>query len=133
VDAARLSLEAAEAQLAKMKIIAPFAGVVATLAIEPGEWAMAGQPILTLVDLEHLYAETTDLSERDLPQVAPGQAVTVFVKALGQEISGQVSRISPLAETLGGDVVYRTTIDLEEALPGLRVGMSVEVQFGGGP
>jgi multidrug resistance efflux pump len=133
VDAARLSLEAAEAQLAKMKIIAPFAGVVATLAIEPGEWAMAGQPILTLVDLEHLYVETTDLSERDLPQVAPGQAVTVFVKALGQEISGQVSRISPLAETLGGDVVYRTTIDLEEALPGLRVGMSVEVQFGGGP
>ena len=39
--------------------------------------------------------------------------------------------ISALAETLGGDVVYKTTIDLEEIPVGMRAGMSVDVFFGG--
>jgi hypothetical protein len=40
-----------------------------------------------------------------------------------------VIAISPLADTLGGDVVYQTTIDLDTIPEGLRPGMSVEVQF----
>jgi hypothetical protein len=39
--------------------------------------------------------------------------------------------IAPLADTLGGDVVYKITIDLDAPPAGLRAGMSVEVQFGG--
>ncbi len=45
---------------------------------------------------------------------------------------GHVSEVSPLADTLGGDVVYQTMIELDETLPGLRAGMSVDVQFGAG-
>jgi len=56
--------------------------------------------------------------------------VTVFVKALNQSLSGRVSLIAPLANTLGGDVVYKITIELESIPPELRAGMSVEVQFG---
>jgi len=40
-----------------------------------------------------------------------------------------VSEISPLADTLGGDVVYQATIDLDSIPEGLRSGMSVEVRF----
>jgi hypothetical protein len=42
--------------------------------------------------------------------------VTVFIKALNQDVAGKVSAIAPLADTLGGDVVYKTTIDLDEQL-----------------
>jgi hypothetical protein len=59
-----------------------------------------------------------------------GQSVQVIVKALGQNISGRVIDISPLASSLGGDVVYQTTIALDTIPEGLRAGMSVEVQFG---
>jgi hypothetical protein len=41
-----------------------------------------------------------------------------------------VSAISPLADTLGGDVVYKVTIELDSLPEGLRAGMSAEVQFG---
>jgi hypothetical protein len=74
--------------------------------------------------------QTTDLSERDVPQVKVGQPVTLLVKALNQDLTGRVSEIAPLSDTLGGDVVYQTTIDLDTQPAGLRPGMSVTVTFG---
>jgi multidrug resistance efflux pump len=89
-----------------------------------------GQPIIFLVDVEHVRIETTDLSERDVPQVKVGQAVSVLVKALNATLKGHVSQISPTADTLGGDVVYKTTIELDTRPSELRAGMSVDVRFG---
>jgi len=106
--------------------------VLLSRAIEPGETALPGTPVLVLGDLDHLRIETTDLSERDVPKIETGQPVTVVIKALNQSVTGRVSQISPLASTLGGDVVYKTTIDLDARPSGLRAGMSVEVQFGRG-
>ena len=130
LDAASARLELAKAMVAKLTLSAPFDGMVAALHIIPGEWVMIGQPALVLADLEHLRVETTDLSERDVPKVEIGQPVTVLVKALNQDLTGRVVEISPLADTLGGDVVYQTIIDLDGTVPGLRPGMSAEVQYG---
>lgn len=101
------------------------------LNYQSGEWVLPGQVIVVLADLEHLRIETTDLSELDIMRVAVGQAAKVTVKALGQTVSGKVSAIAPLAEKLGDDVVYRTTVELDGKLAGLRAGMSVEVEIGG--
>jgi len=129
LDAARARLELAQAQLAKTTLTAPFDGTVAAVNTRSGEWATPGQPALTLVNVALLRIETTDLSERDVPGIEIGQSVTVFIKALNQTVPGRVSAISPLADTLGGDVVYKTIIDLDEPAPGLRAGMSAEVSF----
>jgi len=51
------------------------------------------------------------------------------VEALNVDVRGQVARISPLASTLGGDVVYTVIIALEEQPEGLRLGMSLEVEI----
>jgi hypothetical protein len=40
-----------------------------------------------------------------------------------------VQSVSQVAEVLGGDVIYRVTVELGELPAGLRPGMSVEVQF----
>lgn len=127
---AQAAADAARAQLDNLELRAPFDGAIARVNVHAGEWVTAGLVVIEMADLIHLRIETTDLSERDIPHIAIGQAVTVYVEALSQEITGKVSEIAPLAETLGGDVVYRTTIDLEEAPAGLRAGMSVEVAFG---
>jgi len=59
-----------------------------------------------------------------------GQSVRVTIKALGIDLAGKVREVAPLADTLGGDVVYATTIDLLDAPPPtLRAGMSVDVRF----
>jgi HlyD family secretion protein len=121
---------AAHASLDNLEMKSPIAGTVSEVYVHSGEWVIPGQPILSLADLDHLRVETTDLSERDIPQVEIGQPVSVFIEALNQTVTGQVSQIAPLASTLGGDVVYKTTIDLDSQLPGLRAGMSTVVQFG---
>ena len=125
-------LAAAQAVLEHLTIKAPFSGVVSKVNFHSGEWVVAGQPVLTLADVAHLRVETSDLSERDVPRVSINQPVTVFVKALNQNLSGRVSLIAALADTLGGDVVYKITIELDTIPAALRAGMSVEVQFGVG-
>ncbi|NPV74880.1 MAG: HlyD family efflux transporter periplasmic adaptor subunit [Anaerolineae bacterium] len=129
VENAKAQLLASQSALADLELKAPFDGVVSNLTVHNGEWVLPGQTILVLADLSRLQVETTDLSERDVMKVRIGQEVSVFVKALGEEISGRVSEISPLADTLGGDVVYKTLIDLDNLPTELRAGMSVDVQF----
>jgi len=129
VASAQAALHVLQAQAQKHRLIAPIDGVVFSRAIEPGEMAVPGATALVLADVDHLQVETTDLSELDAPKVAEGQAVTVFIKALGREVTGRVRLISPQADRLGGDVVYQAIVDLDEQPAGLRAGMSVEVRF----
>jgi multidrug efflux pump subunit AcrA (membrane-fusion protein) len=130
---ARDNLAAAQDKLEKSRLVAPFAGTIGLVQISVGEFATPGQMLVVISDMSTLQVETTDLSERDVPKVQIGQAVEVFVQALNENIPGHVSMISPIANTLGGDVVYKTTIDLDAFPEGLRSGMSVDVQFQAGP
>jgi len=122
VQVVRVALEQAELR-------APFAGTISALTISPGETVVPGQTVLALTDLLHLQVETTDLSERDVARVALGQEALVYVEALGDEIEGRVVGIAPQATTIGGDVVYTVYVALDEQPPGLRWGMSTEVEI----
>jgi len=133
LENARSQLAAAQDQLAATRLVAPFSGTVAAVNVVAGENAVPGEILIDLTDVSRFHVETTDLSERDVPQVRVGETVTVVLKDLNQNVAGQVSAISPLASTLGGDVVYKATIDLETQPDRLRAGMSVEVNFGTGP
>ena len=123
------ALEAARAALAQGTLLAPFDGTVVAINVAPGELVQPGQAVVVLADLEDLQIETTDLSERDLPRVSVGQNAAIFIEALNAEFSGKVKSISPRAETVGGDVVYKVTIGLDEQPQGLLWGMSAEVRF----
>ena len=127
---AQAQIAAGQAGLASLELKAPLDATVSKVNIHVGEWAMPGTPLLVLSDLAHLRVQTTDLSERDVPRVQVGQPVSVLVKALNQNVAGRVSEIASLSDTLGGDVVYQTTIDLDAQPTGLRPGMSVDVSFG---
>jgi HlyD family secretion protein len=126
---AEAQLAAAQTTLDRMEIKAPFAGTISKLFFQVGEWVQPGQSVLILADLNTLQVETTDLSERDVSDVSVGQKASVFIEALNTSVSGTVSEIDPLADTLGGDVVYRSVIVLDEVPDGLRAGMSAEVTF----
>jgi len=129
VTQAEAGLDTARATSNQSTLTAPFNGTVADLQVSPGQIVMPGQVVLTLADLSQLQVETTDLSERDVSEVQVGQQATVYVEALNADVPGQVARISPLASTVGGDVVYTVVVALEEQPEGLRLGMSVEVEI----
>jgi len=129
VAQAQAALTAARVALHQATLPAPFAGTVTALEVSPGEAVVPGQAVLTLADLHRLRVETTDLSERDVVRVIGGRRAIVYVEALDVDIEGWVAEIAPQATTVGGDVVYAVVVELEERPPGLRWGMSAEVEI----
>jgi len=130
---AGLAVEQAQSNLDATRLVAPFDGEVGTVTSSLGDYVSPGQIILVVSDTKDLHAETTDLSERDVPSVKVGQEATVTIKPLNQDVKGVVSAISPVSDTLGGDVVYKVKISLGSLPNELRPGMSVDVQFNPNP
>jgi multidrug efflux pump subunit AcrA (membrane-fusion protein) len=129
VAQAEATLQAACAVLDQATLFAPFAGVVTALEVSPGEVVMPGQVLVRLADLDHLRVRTTDLSERDVAEIAIGSLATVYVEALGTEVGGRLVEIGAQPTAIGGDVVFPVVVELDEQPEGLRWGMSVEVEI----
>ncbi len=128
-DQAQALLESAQANLAQATLLAPYDGIVASISVIPGELVQVDQVVLTLATLDKLQIETTDLSERDVTRVKIGQKVNMSIEALDVTVTGKVIRVSPIAKTIGGDVVYPVTIELDKQPAGLLWGMTVEVEI----
>lgn len=131
VQQAQALVEIAQARLAQGTLIAPYDGVVASIAVIPGEFVRSNEPVVTIATLDDLQIETTDLSERDIANVKIGAAVHIFIESLNQSFTGTVINISPIANTVGGDVVFKATIAFDEQPQGLRWGMTAEVEIEG--
>lgn len=128
-DQSKAVWDSAKANLSQSILTAPFNGTVASIDIKSGELVQVNQVVLTLATLDNLQITTIDLSERDIAEIKIGQTANVYIEALGLTVIGKVIRISPMAESSGGDVVYPVTIQLDEQPEGLLWGMSVEVEI----
>ena len=130
VASAQALLDSAKAVLAAQSdLTAPFAGTVVSVDISPYETVSPGQIVMVLGDLSKYRIETTDLSERDIVRVKVGQPATIFVEALGEQFDGKVVDIARTSTEIGGDVVYKVTIELDKQPEGLLWGMSADVDI----
>lgn len=128
-DQSKAVWDSAKANLSQSILTAPFNATVASIDIKSGELVQVNQVVLTLATLDNLQITTTDLSERDIAEIKIGQSVEVYIEALDVTVAGKVLRISPISETLGGDVVYPVTIELDEQPEGLLWGMTAEIEI----
>lgn len=124
---AEAALEAAQAELARATLVAPFDGTVVAVHVNAGELVQPGQVVLELGDLDHLQLETTDLGEANVASIQIGQPASVRFKSFDRELEGKVAAIAPLGEASGGDVLYKVTIALTDPPEGLEWGMSCDV------
>ena len=85
-----------EARLSYTKIVAPIDGMVSLRVASAGEVIRAGDPIVTIVDLDNIWVRT-DLEESYINRVRIGQALNVRLTT-GEELTGTVTFISPEAE-----------------------------------
>jgi HlyD family secretion protein len=127
---ANADLKAAQSRLDQSRLIAPINGVVVQVNVVAGEYATPGKILIAVSDVGQLQIKTTDLSERDVTKVQVDAPATISIEALGQEFNGKVLSISPLASTLGGDVVYEVTIAFDEQPAGALAGMTADVTIG---
>mgnify|MGYP002713112252 CR=1 FL=1 len=124
---AQADLVAAQARLDQTRILAPFDGMVAQVSVSTGDFVAPAQTLVIVSDLAQMQVRTTDLSERDIVRVQVGAPAEVLVDALGETFPATVQSISPLANTLGGDVVYEVLLSFDESPNGVLGGMTAEV------
>ena len=129
LEVSRRSLDTANARLSQTELITPFAATVVSVKVKTGEYVQPGQIIIELAKLDNLQIETIDLSELNIDAVEIGQIATVYVEALDEEYPGEVTAISPISDTIGGDVVYKVTINLDKQPADLLWGMSADVEI----
>jgi multidrug resistance efflux pump len=135
VEIAQSALDALLVQLDKFTLQAPISGLVLERAVQVGEVATPGAPLLTLGDLEHL-ALTVYVPEDQLGQVFVGQPVSVTVDAYPERtFRGQVTYIAGEAEFTPRNVqtreervnmVFAIEIDLPNPDHALKPGMPAD-------
>jgi len=81
-----------------MTLMAPSDGFVAEKTVYAGQRLVAGEPLIVIADLSHVWAEV-DLFESDIPWVKPGMYATItFPYWPGKEFKGRISLLSPFLD-----------------------------------
>jgi multidrug resistance efflux pump len=130
IQAAEAALAAAQVTLERLELLATLGGTVVDQELMVGQPVSPGQAVMRVADFSQMYAETDDLTEIEVVDIAIGQAVTVIPDALPElELSGVVESISQVFEEKRGDITYTVRIRLDTVDPRLRWGMTVAITF----
>lgn len=127
LEVARANMALAEARLDKMRIRAPFAGIVGIRNVSVGDYVKEGEDLVNLEDIATLKVDFR-LPEIYLAQIRPGQKLALASDAIaGASFDGVVSAIDPLVDAQGRAVVMRAMLENEGLR--LRPGMFARVRL----
>jgi len=141
---AKAARDAAQLDLARTRVIAPSAGVVSNMKLQPGEHVAKGVPVFSLIEHGPLWVEA-NFKETQLTHMREGQAATIVADAYPEhEWRATVRTISPATgaefavlppQNATGNwvkIVQRVPVQLGIVLapgdPPLRAGMTVTVR-----
>jgi membrane fusion protein (multidrug efflux system) len=123
---AEAKLKLAQARLSKMRIVAPFDGIVGIRGVSLGDYVKDGTDLVNVEDVRILKVDFR-LPERNLTQIKPGQTIEVIADALpGERFAGQIDAINPRVDANGRSLEIRAK--LENTAGKLRPGMFVRVR-----
>ncbi len=136
VKRTKAQIQVVQSGLERTVLTAPFAGVVALITGEIGEYAtpsppgIATPPVVDLIDDTCLYV-SAPMDEIDAPKLKIGQFARITLDALpGQTFAGKLRRIAPYVTEVEKQArTVDVEVDFEEPpkLP-LLVGYSVDVE-----
>ena len=90
---AATALEKAELDLANTQVRARTAGLITDLRTDVGQFAVAGNPVMTLITLQDVWIQA-EMTENNLGRVVPGTPVAIVLDALpGRVFSGRVRSV----------------------------------------
>jgi len=131
------ALDLARVELAKATLRAPFAGIVAEVSTEVGEWvtpsppAVPVPPVLELIASSSIYV-SAPLDEVDLARVRVGLPVRVTMDAYPErELPGRVTRVAPyVLDMEEHSRTFEIEVELEDAAfaASLLPGTSADVE-----
>jgi RND family efflux transporter MFP subunit len=126
LDQARRQLELADHNLDRSKLLAPFSGTIARVEVKSFAQVAAAQPIVTLYSDDRF--EMSFLAPSPTFQTLKvGQVVDVKVADMPDlSLKGEIRELGSKAEQVSA---FPVVIRLDNSVPGLNAGMSVEVSI----
>lgn len=118
---AEADLAAAQADLDKANITAPFAGIIGLRQVSLGQYLKAGDAIATLADVDNLRIDFR-VSEVFLTRINRGQEISVRLDAMPDEsFKGVITAIDPVIDVSGRAIRVRAVLPNESGKlrPGL--------------
>ncbi len=126
VEVLAAKLKLAEARLAKMRVTAPFDGVVGIRSVSVGDYVKDGADLVNIEDIAQLKVDFR-LPERYFMQLRAGQAVEVAADALpGSRYRGTIDAINPRIDANGRSLEVRARLANTDGR--LRPGMFARVR-----
>lgn len=124
-EAARAALEAARAEVDRLEVHAPFAGIIDQVFVEAGSWVQPGTEVATLLALDPIVV-TGEINERDLPLVSKGTRARVTFGD-GTSAEGEVRYIRRAAS--GPTRTFPIEVAIANPEAAIPAGMSAEIQL----
>lgn len=128
LNQARSAVKRAEDNLRETVVFSPCDCVVQEVNASVG--TVPKGVAVTLIDLSGLQFKTTNLTERELANVQPGQPAEVRLRAVDGAITGQVEAVIPQSSgTQGGSALFTVLVKLNVPTTGATVlpGMTGQV------
>ncbi|MBC7547951.1 MAG: efflux RND transporter periplasmic adaptor subunit, partial [Polaromonas sp.] len=125
LQVAQAKLALAKVTAARLKIVAPFDGIVGIRQVNVGDYLKDGADVVNLEDIDAVFVDFR-LPERFQSRVRRGQTAMVDIDALpGRRYAAQIQAIDPLIDANGRSVGVRGCIDNRQLQ--LRPGMFARV------
>ncbi len=110
---AQAKLDAAQASVNNLQIVAPFDGQALSVDNRVGDTVGAGELSVNLADMDHLYVEA-QVDESDITNVKVGYQAEVTLDAASDlTLTGAVVSVNPVGEAVGGLVKYFVRVELD--------------------
>ena len=123
LDQANRQLDLAQYDLDRTKLLAPFSGTIAGVEVKSFAQVTAGQPIVTLYS-DDRFEISFLVPSATFQSLKLGQAVQVTVSDMpGVSLEGQIKELGTKAEQVSA---FPVVVRLDNSVPGLNAGMSVE-------
>lgn len=126
LEVAQAQVALAQAQLERLRVLAPFDGVAGIRSVSEGDYVKDGADLLGVEDRSAMRVDFR-LPERYLAQLKPGQPVSVDVDAWpGRRFDAKVDALDSVVDADGRSVLVRARIDNTQTV--LRSGMFARVR-----
>lgn len=127
ITSAQAAVDAAQATVNKLSIIAPFSGEVAVIYSQVGDVVSAGTEALALVDRTKLYVDV-QVDETSIANVKVGNTADITFDSLnGLATTGKVTMIDPIGTSTSGVVNYTVRVELDKSDPQILIGATATV------
>ena len=120
------SMKSMKAQARKMKIIAPFSGVIDQIFAKTGELSAPQMPFLRLVNLSNVYVES-EVTETYLKSIKKGTEVLLNFRSIGSSVKASISQVGNFINP--NNRSFKTRINLKNTTNDLKANLLADIKI----